>query len=63
MVVAGQIEFLSRRAHSAWLVGALELVDLVHLVRQASRASMVLMPTTARQLNYESSPVEPERLR
>ena len=63
VVIARKIELLSRRAHSAWLVGALELVDLVDLVGQASRATMVLLATTARQLNYESSPVEPERLR
>ena len=62
MVVAGQIEFLSCRAHSAWLVGALELVDLVDLVEQASKATRVLTATTSRQVDYESSPVEPERL-
>ena len=62
MVVAGQIEFLSCRAHSAWLVGAPELVDLVHLVEQASIATRVFTATTSRQVIYESSTVEPERL-
>ena len=62
MVVAGQIEFLSCRAHSAWLIGKLELVDVVNLVAQANKSRRVFTATRARQVNYESSPVEPELL-
>ena len=57
MVVAGQIEFLSCRAHSAWLIGKLELVDTVDLITQANTSSTVYTATRARQVKYESSPV------